>query len=999
MRRSIPVIFARIVVVTCLVLSFPFSNSIAREPETKPVLLQKEWSKEDYAGALYELTGNVMAPAAVDTFHIVKYDFEMRDWQGWTSFDQTAQYDTFWHVDDFVGLGGGDYGRLTPLEGGKSMWCGVRPGVGPYMCGWNEAPGYGNRWDQSLVTDPFSFLGGVTISFRVRVDSEEEYDFLRIEYNKYFIMPWEELVALDGVVDTVISCFFAPPSAMTKLRFNFSSDGAWSDEDGLWNSDGACIIDSITISDTRGTIDFEDFESADVGDRAVGIWYADTKESFGTYANLRGGILDSDPCNQNSSTMIAFWDNTCFPSLEYPGMYVTPWCISPLYGEDDICQREDVISPVIDMTKYSSGRDEFQDLTISPVDQADLGGAFLTFTVYGDLPYGNCVYYNWSVRSIVNGCPGQWKDRGFGYGGGHRDYYFSRYGIADLLDSDSIQVSLQIMDMCDVFFDSYGDCAEHTPSPLFDNVEILRYKTNGPQWQYRALDLFQDNFPSGTDIESWIRADAANDIRHYDDPVIDPGDSIVLTCTSPLGGGIEEDAGGARVYMHVKCEYIGHDLLKADISGPSLEGSYGSYLSDDGIWTIIQADTARTSWGNPARDKYMFDLNDSLLTRGYVVEYYFKAYDVAGESTTLPEDAATGYYFEFTCLPTLNSQNLYVDDFDGRGSTKGIVQDYWDATIRSVFFTLPDRYDVNSSIYQVSNGPGSRAKIEHLLAAYQGIIWDSGDLDSGTITGENNETDKSNDCRLLIDWLDQLLYHKSGLLVMGDGVAADLHLNGSVDGAELLTDYCGVNFVHDSYFDMTGGSGGGMVNPLITGLYIFPSLDFYIDGSCPVIKDFDVLEKTESGTYLLQYPDFGGTPYYAGIGNTFVNSEGTTVRTAWFGFSFMHVRNGDGGTLKRNILLHKMLRYWLDTKAAPEDLTGEDIPAVTALARNYPNPFNPSTTLKFDMAKKGHVSLKIYNVAGQLVRMLINEERDAGGYSEVWDGTSDSGSKVASGVY
>ena len=140
MQRSIPVIFVRIVVSALLVISFSFSNSTAREPEKKPVFLQKEWSKDDYAGALYELTGNVMAPAAVDTFHIVRYDFEMRDWQGWTSFDGTAQYDTFWHVDDFAGLGGGDYGRLTPLEGSKSMWCGARPGVGPYMCGWDEAP-------------------------------------------------------------------------------------------------------------------------------------------------------------------------------------------------------------------------------------------------------------------------------------------------------------------------------------------------------------------------------------------------------------------------------------------------------------------------------------------------------------------------------------------------------------------------------------------------------------------------------------------------------------------------------------------------------------------------------------------------------------------------------------------------------------------------------------------------------------------------------------------
>ena len=56
--------------------------------------------------------------------------------EGWTCVDITAQPGEFFHVDDFAGLGGGDFGRLVPLEGSQSMWCGARPDANdPHLCG------------------------------------------------------------------------------------------------------------------------------------------------------------------------------------------------------------------------------------------------------------------------------------------------------------------------------------------------------------------------------------------------------------------------------------------------------------------------------------------------------------------------------------------------------------------------------------------------------------------------------------------------------------------------------------------------------------------------------------------------------------------------------------------------------------------------------------------------------------------------------------------------
>ncbi|MDL1877762.1 T9SS type A sorting domain-containing protein, partial [Cytophagia bacterium CHB2] len=77
------------------------------------------------------------------------------------------------------------------------------------------------------------------------------------------------------------------------------------------------------------------------------------------------------------------------------------------------------------------------------------------------------------------------------------------------------------------------------------------------------------------------------------------------------------------------------------------------------------------------------------------------------------------------------------------------------------------------------------------------------------------------------------------------------------------------------------------------------------------------------------------------------------------------------------------------------------IPQAFALEQNYPNPFNPQTTIAFSVPENfhGQVSLRIYDMTGKLVRELINEDRGPGRYRVVWDGLSQSGNRLASGLY
>jgi hypothetical protein len=69
------------------------------------------------------------------------------------------------------------------------------------------------------------------------------------------------------------------------------------------------------------------------------------------------------------------------------------------------------------------------------------------------------------------------------------------------------------------------------------------------------------------------------------------------------------------------------------------------------------------------------------------------------------------------------------------------------------------------------------------------------------------------------------------------------------------------------------------------------------------------------------------------------------------------------------------------------------------LSKNYPNPFNPSTTIRYQLPVNAKVSLKIYNTLGQEVAMLINRRETAGQHQVLWNGKDNRGNSVSSGLY
>ena len=91
--------------------------------------------------------------------------------------------------------------------------------------------------------------------------------------------------------------------------------------------------------------------------------------------------------------------------------------------------------------------------------------------------------------------------------------------------------------------------------------------------------------------------------------------------------------------------------------------------------------------------------------------------------------------------------------------------------------------------------------------------------------------------------------------------------------------------------------------------------------------------------------------------------------------------------------------YSYDKTGKNRDISVQKLPKTIALNPNYPNPFNPSTTIQYSMIKESMVTLKVYNLNGQVVKTLVNESKSFGTHSAVWDGRDQAGNPVASGIY
>lgn len=100
-----------------------------------------------------------------------------------------------------------------------------------------------------------------------------------------------------------------------------------------------------------------------------------------------------------------------------------------------------------------------------------------------------------------------------------------------------------------------------------------------------------------------------------------------------------------------------------------------------------------------------------------------------------------------------------------------------------------------------------------------------------------------------------------------------------------------------------------------------------------------------------------------------------------------------------NTILPAEISKLIDIPVAVKEEQKEQIPTETKLVSNYPNPFNPSTVINYLVSTHGIVKIDIYNLLGERIRGLVNEEMPAGNYVTRWEGMNDNGNFVSSGIY
>jgi hypothetical protein len=127
---------------------------------------------------------------------------------------------------------------------------------------------------------------------------------------------------------------------------------------------------------------------------------------------------------------------------------------------------------------------------------------------------------------------------------------------------------------------------------------------------------------------------------------------------------------------------------------------------------------------------------------------------------------------------------------------------------------------------------------------------------------------------------------------------------------------------------------------------------------------------------------------------------GTDYKLAFFGFPLFYLEEEGAKGMVASLMRD------FDEPLSVDDSPAENIPERFTLSQNYPNPFNPTTTIPFTVYGSPfmvhspiHTTLKIYNILGQLVRTLVDEDKLPGRYNIIWDGKDNSGKEVGSGIY
>lgn len=386
------------------------------------------------------------------------------------------------------------------------------------------------------------------------------------------------------------------------------------------------------------------------------------------------------------------------------------------------------------------------------------------------------------------------------------------------------------------------------------------------------------------------------------------------------------------------------------------------------------------------------------MTAGSEVRYYFETMDGLGNTAVYPKGAPDNT-LEMSVLPftgSIEQPGLLLVDKHGAlvpGEDRGYrhsSEHYYREALEILGYDF-DVYDVevpNGSIK--SNGPDTNA-----MRYYDTQIWFFGDGESYLLS--------TRDQAGLIDWLaDADEGAERNLLLAGDNVCWEL-VEGQRETLDFLNVWMGTEYLMSGFGDtlpvLRDATGGNAFMTHEDGSCL-------LRGGCPEIAKFDVITPQTSALgaeVVAEYEDDSSALHPAGVAYT---HPVTGYRTIVLGLgleSLMHGLEPTGhyatGIADRADLLENIMDYFGRPPDGPGTSVSESGQHVTSLERAHPNPFNPVTTIEYGVASPGRVRIRVYDLAGRVVRTLVDAEADPGAYQVLWSGTTDSGHSAASGVY
>jgi hypothetical protein len=390
------------------------------------------------------------------------------------------------------------------------------------------------------------------------------------------------------------------------------------------------------------------------------------------------------------------------------------------------------------------------------------------------------------------------------------------------------------------------------------------------------------------------------------------------------------------------------------------------------------------------------------MVAGSEIHYYYEAVDGIGTIATWPNDAPSRYY-EFSILPldaTVSDPGILLVDKHKR-RVPSEQRDYFHTSeyyYREALGILGyewEVYDVEvESGTRDSEGPDSMG-----YKYYDTIIWFTNYFNTYTYW----PVDQQN----LINWLNQSGAGKErNFLATGTEWAFEL-MDTGVETLDFVTQWLGVDYVQTGVGEVTVDSLPTVRD--VAGGHTF--MDHgdgacLVRGACPLIHYFDVLAPypgTSGTETVTEYLKLDSSTLPAGVAYTHP-TLGYQAVSLGYGLEFMVndlLPNGyyETGLEDRVNFMDNIMEYF--AKTPTENPTGVvDNGAKNMLAHAVPNPFNPVTKIAYSVREAGPVTIDVYNVAGKIVRTLLQSELDAGTQGfVVWDGADDAGAKCASGVY